>query len=256
MPSMPEISVQNEAEEQLAERLNELEKLLQESESLRRRQFLVSSCTVLLMLAVLTSFIIGLVFFFRTYPKRLLMQEVVDQNRLILGNPYHFGVNRRYDRKLIRYFIGETRRELQRRKPLLRQELRVVIRSLNAYARKELRKDFRNRLYKHLAAETRLYLQEKKAEPAARHLVQLRQMNVELATAITDAVFGDPDTAGQEAFDLFQAEAQLLRKTDLYRELSVEPLEMVEQRLLENLLECVVCRLNDWKTETGRPGHE
>ena len=168
MPSIPEISIQNEAEEQLAERLEELEKLLQESESLRRRQFLVSGITLLLMLAVLTFFIIGLVFFFRTYPKRLLMQEVVDRNRQILGNPYHFGVNRKYDRKLIHYFLGETRRELQRRKPLLRQELRTAIRSLNAYARNELRKEFRTRVYRHLAAETKLYLKEKKLEDAAR----------------------------------------------------------------------------------------
>ena len=256
MPPIPEISVQNEADEQIAERLEELEKLLQEAERLRRRQFLVSACTVLLMLTVLTFFIIGLVFFFRTYPKRLLMQEVVDQNRLILGNPYHFGVNRKYDRKLIGYFCSEIQRVLQRRKPLLRQELRIAVRSLSAYAREELRKDFRSRLYKRLAAETRLYLREKKLNPAARHLVQLRHMNVELSAAVTDAVFGNPETAGREAFDLFQTEARDLRKTDLYRELSGEPLDTVEQRLLETLLECVVCRLNDWKKETGRPDHE
>ncbi len=256
MPPIPEISVQNEADEQIVERLEELEKLLQEAERLRRRQFLVSACTVLLMLTVLTFFIIGLVFFFRTYPKRLLMQEVVDQNRQILGNPYHFGVNRKYDRKLIEYFRSEIQRELQRRKPMLRQELRIAVKSLNAYARKELRKDFRSRLYKHLASETRLYLQEKKLNPAARHLVQLRQMNVELSSAVTDAVFGNPETAGQEAFDLFQTETQHLRESGLYRELSGEPLDTVEQRLLETLMECVVCRLNDWKKETGGPDHE
>ena len=256
MPPIPEITDQNEIEDQIAARLDELEKLLQETESLRRRQFLVSCCTILLMLTVLTFFIIGLVFFFRTYPKRLLMQEVVDQNRLILGNPYHFGVNRKYDRKLIRYFCSEIRRELQHRKPMLRQELRIAVRSLSAYARQELRKDFRSRLYKHLAAETRLYLQEKKLNPAARQQVQLRQMNVELSAAVTDAVFGDPETAGREAFDLFQTETQHLRQTGLYRDLSGEPLDTVEQRLLENLLECVVCRLNDWKTETGGPVHE
>lgn len=256
MPAIPEISIPDETEEQLAERLEELEKLLQESERLRRRQFLVSGITLLLMLAVLVFFIIGLVFFFRTYPKRLLMQEVVDRNRLILGNPYHFGVNRKYDRKLILYFLGETRRELQRRKPLLRQELRTAIRSLNAYSRKELRKEFRTRLYKHLAAETRQYLREKKAEPAARHLVQLRRMNVELSSAVTEEIFGDQDTVGKEAFDLVQAEVQHLRNTGLYRELSGEPLDMVEQRLLENLLECVVCRLNEWKNEAGGTVHE
>ena len=255
MPPIPEITDRNEAEEQIAERLEELEKLLQEDEKLRRRQILVSSCTVLLMLAVLTVFVIGLTAFFRNYPKRLLMQEVVDQNRLILSDPYHFGVNRKFDRKLLLHFLGETRRELQRRKPVLRQELRSAVRSLNAYAL-ELRKDFRTRLYKHLAAETRLYLKEKKWDPDARCLLQLRRMNVELATMVTAAVFGDPETAGQGAFDLFRSEMNLLRNTDMYRELSAESLDLVEQRLLENLLECAVCRLKDRGTADGRPDHE
>ena len=45
MPPIPEISVQNETEEQIADRLEELEKLLQEAEKLRRRQFLISAKT-------------------------------------------------------------------------------------------------------------------------------------------------------------------------------------------------------------------
>ena len=256
MPPIPEITVQNEAEEQIADRLNELENLLFEVEKLRRRQFLITGCTILLMLLILTFFIIGVFAFFKNYPKRLLMQDVVDQNRLILSNPYHFGVNRTYDRKLIQSFLSETNRELQRRKPLLRQELRTAIRSLNAYASSELRKKFQIRLYKYLTAETRLYLKGKNLDPDAARLVQLQKMNVELTAAVTDAVFGNPVTAGQEAFKLFQSEANHLRQTELYHELSGEPLDMVEQRLLENLLECVVCRLNDWKNANGGPDRE
>ena len=256
MPPIPEIAVQNETEEQIADRLDELEKLLQESEKLRRMQFLISGGTILFMLLILTFFIIGMLTFFKTYPKRLLMQEVVDQNRLILSNPYHFGINRKYDRKLIQYFLSETNRELQHRKPLLRQELRTAIRSLNAYASTELRKDFQTRLYKHLTAETRLYLKEKNLKPDAGRVVQLQKMNVEMAAAVTDAVFGDPETADRESFKLFLSESQYLRQTDLYHELSGEPLDMVEQRLLENLLECVVCRLSDWKNANGGPDRE
>lgn len=256
MVQIPGIIVQNEAEEQIADRLEELEKLFQEGERLRRRQMLVFGCTVLLMLAVLTFFIIDLVTFFRTYPKRVLMQEVVNQNRLILSNPYHFGIDRRYDRKLIRNFISETQREIQRRKPLLRQELRTALRSLNAYASNELRLNFRDRLYTQLMAETKLYLKQKNLDPDARRLARLRQMNAGLASAVTDELFGNRDTAGQEAFKLFQSEMDHLRRTDLYRELAGEPLDIVEQRLLENLLECVICRLNDWKNENWRPGYE
>ena len=66
MPPIPEITVQNEAEEQIADRLNELENLLFEVEKLRRRQFLITGCTILLMLLILTFFIIGVFAFFKT----------------------------------------------------------------------------------------------------------------------------------------------------------------------------------------------
>jgi len=256
MPPIPEISVQNETEEQIADRLEELEKLLQEAEKLRRRQFLISGCTILLMLVILSFFIIGMLTFFKTYPKRLLMQEVLAQNRLILSDPYYFGANRRYDRKLVQHFLSEMHRELQRRKPFLRQELRTVIRSLNAYASTELRKDFQARLYKQLTAETRLYLKEKNLDPDAGLQLQLQKMNVELAAAVTDAVFGDPETADRESFKLFQSETAHLRQTELYGELSCESMDVVEQRMLENLMECVVCRLNDWKNANGGPDRE
>ena len=245
----------NESEEQVAARLTELQNLLQEAETLRRKQFLVSACTVLLMLVILTCFIFGMTAYFRTYPKRQLMQEVVEQNRLILGNPYQFGANRQYDRKLIRHFLGQLQLEIRRRKPLLRKELSIAIRSLNAFAANELRADFRKLLYTYLTAQTREYLKEKKLTPDLRQINQLKSMNLELASAVTDAVFGSRETAAREAFELFQTESLRLRLSEMYRELKKEPLDMVEQRMLENLLECIVCRLNEAKafknTEAG-----
>jgi len=247
MAEIPEIIDRNKEEEKIVKQLDDLEQLVQEAEKLRRRQFLIAGVTVLLMLGILIFFIIATASFFRTYPKRLLMQEVVKQNRLILENPYHFGVNRDHDRNLIRYFINSMGKELQRRKPLVRLELRTEIRSLNEYVFSELRLKFRNQLYKRLSAKTRMYMKEKKLKLTASQFLQLRRMNVELANRIANAMFSGERKFAREAFRLYQAETAQLKQTEMYRELAGEPLDAVENRLYENLLECLVCRLNERK---------
>lgn len=253
MADIPEIIDLNETEEKVAKQLGDLEQLVQDAERLRRRQFLVAGVTVLLMLVILFCFIVQTASFFRAYPKRLLMHEVVKQNRLILENPYHFGVNRNYDRNLVRHFTKSIRKELQRRKPLIRLELRTEIRSLNDYAFSELRMKFRNQLYQRLSAKTRMYMQEKKLELTAGQYLRLRRMNVELANRIAAAMFSGEKNLAAEAFRLYQTETALLKQTEMYRELAGEPLDAVENRLYENLLECLVCRFNERKAsdETG-----
>ncbi len=252
MPEIPEIIDLKETEEKVVKQLDALGQLVQEAEKLRRRQFLIAGVTVLLMLVILSFFIIQTASFFRTYPKRLLMQEVVKQNRLILENPYYFGVNRNYDRNMIRHFIRSTGKELQRRKPLMRMELRTEIRSLNEYAFSELRLKFRNQLYKRLSAKTRMYIEEKKLELNASQFLYLRRMNVELANRITDAMFRGEKNFAAETFQLYRTETALLKQTEMYRELAGEPLDAVENRLYENLLECLVCRLNERKASGER----
>lgn len=252
MAEIPEIIDLNETEEKVAKQLDALGQLLQQAEKLRRRQFLIAGITVLLMFVILSFFIIQTVAFFRTYPKRLLMREVVKQNRLILENPYYFGVNQNYDRNLVRYFIRSAGKELQRRKPLIRLELRKEIRSLNEYAFSELRSKFRNQLYKRLSAKTRIYMKEKNLVLNPGQFLYLRRMNVELTNRITDAMFPCDKNFAAETFRLYQDETALLKQTGMYRELAGEPLDAVENRLYENLLECLVCRLNERKASGER----
>jgi|GEM_PF-2002478 len=249
MAGIPEIIDPNEEADQISERLDELEKLMQEAETLRRQQFMISFGTILLMLLILSFFIFGLVTYFRTYPKRQLMREVLHQNRMILSDPYRFGYNLRYDRELIRHFTREMQREIRQRRPILRQELRTELRAMNHYAAHELKQIFQTRLYVHLTAETKQYLADRKYTPDARQQRLLRQLNVELAAAVADRLFGDSDEetdqAARRSFELFRTETSHLRKSGAYQALAHEPLEMVERRMLEDLLECLLCRLND-----------
>ena len=43
------------------------------------------------------------------------------------------------------------------------------------------------------------------------------------------------------------AECTRLKQTDAYRRLEGEPLSLIESRMLENLLECVIFQLNEGK---------
>ena len=256
MPEIPEIADHEKDAERIARRLSEMEDLLQESDRLRFLQTLVSGVTVLLMLGILTVFIFGLVGFFRSYPKRELMREVVQENRRILGNPYHFGIYPEYDRQTIRNFIEEMAKAIRQRQPAVRQELRSELRSLNRFAEVDLRREFEKQLFTRLIAETNQYLERRKYTPTARQIGLLRHLNRKLAEAAARRVFGEPGQAGESACNLFRQEADLLQRSGMYQELLQEPLEMTEIRLMENLLECVVCRLNEGKGGRAAAGPE
>ncbi len=246
MAEIAEIRDPDKEAEQVAERLDALEKLMLEAEKLRRRQLLISGCTILLMLLILSLFILGIITYFRTYPKRQLMQEVRQQNRLILSNPYQTGGFRKFDRRILRVFTAELQQEMLRKKAPLRQGIRTEIRMVNEYAGSGLRQRFQNLLYTRLTAETRKYLADRGIKPDSRQLRRLKQLNAELAAEISRMVFAEmiPSPAQLEQLN---AECTRLKQTDAYRRLEGEPLSLVESRMLENLLECVIFQLNEGK---------
>lgn len=250
MAGIPEILDQKETDQEITERLAELESLLQETEKIRRLQSLISGVTVLVVLVILIFFILGLAAFFRTYPKRLLVQEIVHQNQMISDYPLLSGTDRNSDRKMMLSLFRSISREQPFRKPVFRQKLRAEIRSLNQYAQQDLRLFFRNQLYQCLREETRRYLAARNHTPGRVQKNLIRQLNLELSAELTDRIFRDLDAANRTV-SLFQGEAALLRQSCLYRELSGKPLETVEDRLLENLLECLICRLNESKALAG-----
>lgn len=246
MAEIAEILDPDKEAEQVAERLDALEKLMQEAEKLRRRQLLISGCTILLMLLILVLFILGIVAYFKTYPKRQLMQEVRQQNRLILSNSYQLGGIRKFDRRILRVFIAELQQEMQRKKADLRQGIRTEVRSIHEYAENGLRQRFRNLLYTCLTAETRKYLAERGIKPDSRQIRRLKQLNAELAADISRRVFAGTAPSPEQLKQL-ESECAQLKQTGAYRKLEGEPLLLAESRMLENLLECIIFQLNEEK---------
>ena len=117
---------------------------------------------------------------------------------------------------------------------------------VNEYAGSGLRQRFQNLLYTRLTAETRKYLADRGIKPDSRQLRRLKQLNVELAAEISRIVFAEmiPSPAQLEQLN---AECIRLKQTDAYHRLEGEPLSLIEGRMLENLLECVILQLNEGK---------
>lgn len=248
MAEIPEIADPGEMDEQTVARLEELEALLRDSEKLRRWQMLISGGTILLMLLVLTVAIVGMIDYFRSYPQEQLMREIVRQNRRFLGgDPYRYGVDPGKDRELVRYFQAELKREMKTRRPILRQTVRSGVHSLHDFSETELRTFFRSRLFVQLTANAEQFAAEKNYHLDPRKIRLLRKLSATLASEITDRMFDRSTGSRRENLRLFQQEIEELRRSSIYRELGQEPLEMVEERMLENFLECLVCRLNENK---------
>ena len=75
------IDPEKEAAE-LNRRITELENLLLETENFRKKQFLISASSVLIILLILISFAIGMIGYFMSYPKKELMGELTRNIKL------------------------------------------------------------------------------------------------------------------------------------------------------------------------------
>jgi len=241
-----EITDHEEESKLVEERIIELEALIEEAEQLRRKQFFISTASVLLMLIILTAFIIGLASYFNNYPKRTLMLEVLRNSRYVLSNPYLLEMRSGLDREIVPLFAEEFRKNFQREVTLLRQEIRMEVKSTVTFAQNNLRQNFRTRIRALLEDNTRNYLAENNLVPDKDQQTLLNQMNDKLADKITDSAFS-VIMPTQEKLRAFREELEFLRGSKDYMALSTEPRDFIESRFIENTLESVIYSLNESK---------
>ncbi|OQA87531.1 MAG: hypothetical protein BWY31_00699 [Lentisphaerae bacterium ADurb.Bin242] len=243
---LQEITDVEEESQLVGERITELESLIAEAEQLRRKQFFISSASLLLMLIILTAFIIGLASYFKNYPKRTLMLEVLRNSRYALSNPYLLEMRHGLDRKIVPLFADEFKKNLQKELSLLKQEIRMEARSTVHYAQHNLRQNFRTRIRTLLEENTQDRLEKGNLTPDKNQESLLKQMNDKLADRITDSVFSVIMPTPEKLYALHE-ELEFLRNSRDYMDLSTEPRDFIESRLIEDTLETIIYSLNESK---------
>ena len=110
--------------EELDRKLTELENLVLETESFRKRQFLVSASCVLIILLILLSFAISMVGYFISYPKKELMGELTRNIRLSYTPAELRDMGKEVPVRFLSTFRKEAQNTFQREIPLLRREFK------------------------------------------------------------------------------------------------------------------------------------
>ena len=218
MLTIPKINNSEEDARQLEEQIDGLRKLMLEAEQLRKRQYAVSICAVLLMLIILTIGIFNLAAFFKYYPKRLLMQEVLQRSREIFANPYMKNSSGELNRKIVPLYWKALRQALIHEMPLIKQEIRRELRSNKAYVNGELKQRVYSQLYLQISSEIQAFLERSAIKPDAAQQRKLKEFNAEIASLLTARIFIALEPS-VDAQNVFMEELQAMRRSAEYRKL-------------------------------------
>lgn len=236
MPTEQKIITSADESTHLTEQIAELEKLLQKSESLRKKQFFVSACALLCMILVLTVAILNLATYLRNYPKKELMREVFHHARPLLYTSWNIRGDTPRERRILKQTSAELEKTLNAYMPRIRHAMRQSIHSLKRYSRTELRREFNRHLYTSLQIHASSLLQQKKIPSSSGTAEKIRTLNMELAQRITDKVFAALERSASDRMRIRQ-EINHLKNSRKMSRMKQEPSKLLEERLVTSFLE-------------------
>ena len=128
------IDPEKEAAE-LNRRITELENLLLETENFRKKQFLISASSVLIILLILISFAIGMIGYFMSYPKKELMGELTRNIKLSYTPAELREMGKGFQSRFLSTFRREAQNSFLHEIPSLRREFKHEFKKtiLNTY---------------------------------------------------------------------------------------------------------------------------
>ena len=239
-----------EEEKEIAAKLNELENLVLEAESFRKKQFCVSAAALLLILIIMALFLVGIAAYFKNYPKKQLMSELSRNTKSMFFSSDLRELGPKFTARFLNTLQKETRTAFNQEIPTLRRELRNELKLTIAYLNSDFKAQLEQKLKMQFEFQKEKFLErygadlsdekykelEKALDNANQTMLRHALSQFTLATRISPEMLLD-----------FQAELDMYRSMKEYSALKQEPREFIESRLLENLLEYGVYLLNESK---------
>ncbi len=234
---------------ELDRRITELENLLLETENFRKKQFLISASSVLIILLILLSFVIGMIGYFMSYPKKELMGELTRNIKLSYSPAELRDMGKGFQSRFLSTFRREMRNSFLHEIPILRSEFKREFKKTVLY----VESDFRKRLEQHLKHRLDLHRQEllKRYESVQEISREELEKAIDAANeALIRSVmqrFTEQTAPTQTRLNELNADLEMFRTLPEYTALADEPRDFLESRLYENILEYMVYLLNDSK---------
>ncbi len=246
------IDPEKEAAE-LNRRITELENLLLETENFRKRQFLISASSVLIILLILISFAIGMIGYFMSYPKKELMGELTRNIKLSYTPAELREMGKGFQSRFLSTFRRKAQNSFQHEIPILRREFK------HEFKKTVLHTDsnFKKRLEQLLKHRLDLNKQELLERYASNRNIPRRELEKAIDAANEKLIHGVLQRFTEQTFPAqtrlndLNSDLEMFRTLPDYTALANEPRDFLESRLYENILEYTVYLLNESKGVSG-----
>ena len=246
------IDPEKEAAE-LNRRITELENLLLETENFRKKQFLISASSVLIILLILISFAIGMIGYFMSYPKKELMGELTRNIKLSYTPAELREMGKGFQSRFLSTFRREAQNSFLHEIPSLRREFKHEFKKTILHTDS----NFKKRLEQLLKHRLDLHKQELLDRYASHRNIPRRELEKAIDSANETLIrsilqrFTEQTAPTLTRLNDLNADLEMFRTLPDYTALANEPRDFLESRLYENILEYTVYLLNESKGVSG-----
>ena len=246
------IDLEKEAAE-LNRRITELENLLLETENFRKKQFLISASSVLIILLILISFAIGMIGYFMSYPKKELMGELTRNIKLSCTPAELREMGKGFQSRFLSTFRREAQNSFLHEIPSLRREFKHEFKKTILHTDS----NFKKRLAHLLQHRLDLHKQELLERYASHRNIPRRELEKAIDSANETLIrsilqrFTEQTAPTLTRLNDLNADLEMFRTLPDYTALANEPRDFLESRLYENILEYTVYLLNESKGVSG-----
>lgn len=230
----------------LEEKLEAIEKTVTQIDVIRKRQFLITLCGILLILLVMAAFVTSLTDFARNYNATMLMDELSNNSSIITQSPELHQLGKDFQEIFVPAYKNELIAALETEMPKLRKEVFQSADELQNF----LLNDIKNKLLEHMTRaleKIEKKIMEKHANISPEMLEKaFKEVNAHFIEQIT-SILEKRLKVAKEKLTLLDQSFNDYKNTPEYATVKNLPAGEVENKLIETFLELWIYQLNPEK---------
>ncbi|MFA7231121.1 MAG: hypothetical protein WC071_07605 [Victivallaceae bacterium] len=230
----------------LEEKLGAIEKTVTQIDVIRKRQFLITLCGILLILLVMAAFVTSLTDFARNYNATMLMDELSNNSDIITKSPELHQLGKDFQEIFVPAYKEELIAALEAEMPKLRKEVFKSADELQNFLLNDIKSKLLERMTKVLEKIEKKII-EKHADLSPEMLDKaFQEVNAHFIEQITDILEKRLKVA-KEKLSLLDQSFNKYKDTPEYATVKTLPAGEVENKLIETFLELWIYHLNPAK---------
>jgi hypothetical protein len=236
--SLPEVQNQD-----FEKKLEVIEKSISRIDQIRKKQFFVTVCGMILIILVMAVFVASLADFIRNYNSQQLLEEITKNSSIITHSPELRTLSRDFQEVFIPTFKKELSASLESSMPAFKDEIFKSAKNIESY----LQQDVRNRILFRLSEalnKVEKGILSKHPELTAKELEKaFNEVNAHFIDELT-GILSKRLAVAKERLVMLDESFRRFKDTPEYAEAQQMGAGEIENKLLETFLELWIYHLN------------